>query len=235
MKVFEEKDLINQRLIDAGYSALSVYSIRFDRCFTEEEKAENRRAAETLTKKQWSVRCDEFSKSLEPRMQEVLDCLDGKYDIHQTRPENSGMDHFRSNWDLFFYTNKGAEGHPYLDYFQLTFNKNRTPEENLELLAEIREIIEPMDVKNVCCIVRYTNVYDDQKLYEDAAEYLGSLVDPKLFVCMGATAGRIRPVVEDGKPWYGFFPKGSRKRYYHISPKDAILWKLKKEREKEAV
>ena len=48
-------------------------------------------------------------------------------------------------------------------------------------------------------------------------------------------SGCVRKVEEDGKEWYGFFRKGARNHYHRISPKEAVLWKLKQASGKEAV
>lgn len=236
MKVIENFDLVDKQLLDTGYATLSVYDIDFDRYYTEEEMEVNGQQARSMTPKQWSEHCMEESRLLETRMQPVLDLMDKKYDIHQTTEENSTMAHYESDWDLFFWSNQASD-HPYLDYFRLTFNARRNPERNLALLSEIRPVVESLEAKNVCCKIRYNTVITAEQLKRletDARDILDELERSKKFIRMWGN-GRVRKVEEDGKEWYGFFRKGAKNHYHRISPKEAVLWKLKQDSEKEAV
>ena len=237
MLIKEDYTYINNRpLCDAGYLTLTVHSINFNRYFSAEEKEKNRIKAEHMTNSEWTESCREFSRQLAPQMKEIISVLDEKYNIHQTKPENSTMEHYRSNWDLFFWSLNGIES-PELDSFNFTFNDRRTPSENMALLDDLRPLIESMEYKNIQCRIQYGSVSTPEqkdRMETEAKEILKELEKSKRFIQMWGT-GRVRKVKEDGKEWYGFFRKGARNYYHPISPKDAVLWKLKQDREREAV
>lgn len=236
MKITDDYSYIrNKTLIDAGYSSLTVHSIHFDRYFTEEEKEKNRNEALHLSSSEWTERCHEISRQLAPQMKEIIAVLEKMYDIHQTKPENSTIEHYHSNWDLSFWSNGGIEN-PELDYFNLTFNGNRTPDENMALLNELRPIIESMDYKNIQCRIQYGGTQTLEQKVRTEADGLAIIKDlaesNKMINFCGMT-GKVRKLDSFGAQEYGFFKKGAKTRYYSISPSEAILWKM--EQEKEAV
>ena len=210
-----------QKLIDNGYAELSINSIHFDRYFTEEQRTENKRKAERMSREEWNMYCDNVSKSLAGIMEQIVKVLVSKYNIHQVSPETSTMAHYRENWDLHFYSNKGWNGKDHMDYFQLSFNDNRRANENLHLLDEVLAIVKEMPFGNVYCRVQYKAVVDDKKVEEKAASICESLAGQ--FVNYLGLVGRIKPIWErEGVKLYGFFKKGARNKYYNICKADLV-------------
>ena len=209
------------KLIDNGYAELSVHSIHFDRFFTEEQKAENKRKAERMAKEDWNTYCDNVSKSLAETMGQIIDTLVGKYNIHQVSPETSTIAHYKEDWDLYFYSNRGWNGKDHMDYFQLSFNDNRRANENLQLLDEVLSIVEDMSFDNVYCRIQYDAIVDEAKVEEKAASLCESLAGQ--FINYLGLVGRIKPIWErEGVKLYGFFKKGARSKYYNICKADLV-------------
>lgn len=214
---------VKKDLITKGYAELSIHSLNFDRYFTEEEKENNFKISKELTNEEWNNRCDEISKCTYTQLCIVIDELKNKYNIHQLTNETSTIDHYRTNWDLFYYSNRGWNNREwnnkdYFDFFSLTFNKKRIPKENMKLLDEIVELIINLDVKNVCCRVQYTAVCDYKKIKNDALDICNKL-QGKMINYMGME-GKIK-LINDNE--YGFFKKGAWRNYYTISFEDIVL------------
>lgn len=201
-------------LIGRGFGVRTVHSIHFDRYYTEEEKRRNSDLCASMTREEWGKHCDEVAESFAAPMSEILQIFIGKYDIHQVSPETSTMTHFRSNWDLYF-NSRGVLGYDQVhrfDSFTLTFNKNRTPDENAGLLEEVLKIVEDLEYKNIACRVQYTAYLYEEKIELAAADAFKKIEGK--FVDYFLARGKVRIVGErDGKTLYGFFRKGAKKKY----------------------
>lgn len=105
-------------LIDKGYADLDIHSLHFDRYFTEEEKENNKKLADILNNnsEEWNKHCDNISKMINQKLIPIIEMLNNRYDIHQYTEEKCGMKHYKNNWDLFFYSNKGWNKKDYFDY-----------------------------------------------------------------------------------------------------------------------
>jgi len=211
-----------KNLIEKGYADLDIHSLNFDRYFTDEEKEENVRQSELLTREQWTIRCGDVSKRIYEQMLTIIELLNNKYDIHQISEEKNTMEHYRSDWDLFFYSNRGWNGKDYFDHVQITFNTKRTVDQNKKLLSEILEILEQLEVKNVYCRVQYTAREQKEKIQEKVIEICESLVDT--VINYNGMRGKIKVVDEcNGEKQYGFFKERVRKSYYKLSDTFLIL------------
>jgi len=206
------------KLVNMGYAKIGIYSINFDRYFTNDEVEENIKQSEILSSEDWNKRCDEFSRKLNKQIEGVISVLNNNYDIHQISEEKSSMQHFRSDWDIFFYSNKGWNKKDHYDYVQLTFNDKRNTEDNMRLKDNILELIKNVDnTQNVGVRVQYGTKEDVKKINKAVAEQCELLQD-KMINHMGQL-GKIKVVGKDkdyGYTMYGFFPKGSKKKYYKI-------------------
>ena len=210
-----------RKLESAGYGEKTVYSLTFDRHFSEEEMAANKGKADSMTDAEWSAMCDDFSMRLNDSLREIVTALDSRYNIHQTKPENSTTEHYRTDWDLFFWGNKGWNGKDYMDCFSLTFNERRTPAQNMALLAEIIAVLENMEYKNIACRIQYDIALHHEDISEAAYKVFDGLIG-KPFEYMGMI-GKIKLVSEcNGVRKYGFFKKGAKKRYYHITDTEIL-------------
>jgi hypothetical protein len=212
----------NEKLIEKGYADLDIHSINFDRYFSEEEKENNRLTTASMTNEQWSKHCDEASKKIYNQMLPIVELLNNKYDIHQISKEKSTMVHYKSDWDLFFYSNEGWNNKNYFDYIQISFNEKKAVIQNMELLNEVLKTLEQLDVKNVYCRVQYTAREHKEKIKNKVTEICESLVDK--LINYNGMEGKIKVIDEfEGEKMYGFFKKRVRKSYYNISYSYLIL------------
>lgn len=211
-----------EKLIEKGYADLDIHSINFDRYFTEEEKENNSKLAKSMTSEQWNKHCNESKKTIYNQMLPIIELLNSKYDIHQFTKEKSTMEHYSSDWDLYFYSNKGWNGKDYFDHMKVNFNDNRTVEQNKKLVNKVLELLEQLEIKNVYCRVQYTVREHKKEIKEKVNEICENLVDKS--INYRGMEGKIKVVSEyEGKKTYGFFKKRARKRYYTISYKYLIL------------
>ena len=210
------------KLITMGYAEMSVHSLHFDRDLSEEEMQENRLQSEILTREQRNERCDNFSKYLYTQLKGIVQYFADNYDVHQIDEKTSTMTHYGSDWDLFFYSNKGWNNKDYFDYFTISFNKKRTAKSIMELMGKITDVLKDMEIKNVSCRVQYNLKYNEVKLEEDAMKIVES-IEGNLINYSGRD-GKFKLVNEyEGIKVYGFFPKGSKKRYYSVDNISVIL------------
>lgn len=210
--------LNNEDLIEKGYAECGVCSLNFDRYLDEDERNENQIQSQLLDKESWNLRCDEFSKYIYNQMLPIKEILNSKYDIHQISEEKSSNEHYRSDWDLFYYTNKGWNGKDYFDYMRISFNEKRSFVKNFELLNEIINLLENMDIKNVYCWIQYHTIYHEAEIKAEAESMFNKIKDK--FVDYQGSIGKIK--ITDTLSGYGFFKKGSKSRYYPMSDKQIL-------------
>lgn len=214
------------RLVDVGCGKYTVYSLHFDRHISEEQRQSNIEFFRDMTDEQRveyynssefeAVQAD-FSKALE----EVINFLDGKFNIHQTTTENSTMKHYKSDWDMFFWCDRGWNNSSYMSHFSLTFNQERTPEQNMALLEKIIPMLESMENEQVFCRVQYDIGIDMEKAAEAAKKSFDGINGK--FVEMFGCIGKIKVVSSDTDGIrYGFFKKGAKSKYYPLSYADLI-------------
>lgn len=207
-------------LMSMGLAELDVHSLVFDRYLTEEEKEENQRQSHILSREQWSKRCDESGRRICNQMTEIAEMLNSKYKMYQYNDD--GFIAYNSNWDLFFYSNKGWNSQDYYDHMQISFNSKRQAIENKDLMLEIVSILKDFDAKNVSCRVQYSVRYDEDKITEIANRLCENYLEK--FITLGGWIGKIKVVAEqDGIKQYGFFKKGSKKAYYQISTHELVV------------
>ena len=203
-------------LIKRGLADLSVHSLNFDRYFTNEEMKYNREEAERLNadcvnSQEWLNSCEEMSKNIHNQMLPIAELLNSNFDMHQYTEEKSTMTHFESDWDLYFYSNKGWNRKDYFDHMQISFNENRTAKQNMELLEKIIALFDINKSKNVECRVQYDVVNHDTEIAIEAKNVFEKIGNK--FISYNGMIGKIKPVNNA----YGFFKKGSKKRYYPIA------------------
>lgn len=218
------------KLIDAGYGKVTVYSLHFNRYVSEEQKEINRKFFESMTETERnnyykSAQFESVQEAFSKSLQDVLDIFIGKFDIHQVSEETSTSTHYNSNWDLFFWSDRGWNGKEYMSRFTLSFNENRTPEQNMELLDKIIALLESMENEKVYCRIQY-DAHIDMKRVAVAARKIYDGIAGK-FVEMFCHIGKVKIVSEDSEGVkYGFFKKGASKRYYALSAADLLTMNL---------
>lgn len=212
-------------LIEKGYGKISIHSIHFDRHYSEEQKEKNRQIAEKMTKEEWSIHCEKVAKSFAKPLNDILKQFIDRYDIHQISEETDTMEHYKSDWDLYFWSNKGWNGKDYMDCFKLDFNTNRSVEKNMALLNEIIPLVESMEYENIGCRIQYNVVLDKEKIEREAKEICKKLTGKFITYC--GIEGKIKVVDEvNNYKTYGFFRKGARSKYYKVSNTEILAMKL---------
>ena len=217
MKITETRMYVNEPLVEKGYATVSAGLLNFSRYYSDEEMEQNGRAAKAHPET-YRERCEHHERRAAEQLQAVLSAVKDRYRIHQLTPETSTSAHYNSDWDLFFWSNRGWNGHDYFDHFTLTFNDKRSPEANMSLLHELIPIFESVDVSNVSCRVQYHSIENAKKIREDGErlcrEMAGKTINYRGY------DGKIKPV---GNGEYGFFRKGARSRYYPVSFTSLVL------------
>ena len=215
-------------LIRKDYAKLTVHSIHFDRHYSEAQKEKNRQLAKSMTDAEWVKHCAMVSRRFEKPLKSILQQFIDRYDIHQISEETDTIEHYKSNWDLYFWSNEGWNGKDYMDCFSLSFNDGRTPEENLKLLEKIIPLVEAMDYDNIGCRIQYNAVIDNEKVEKEAKTICNSLLGK--FIDYHGVKGKIKIVEDsDGNKEYGFFRKNAKSKYYRISYADILVMKMKTE------
>lgn len=218
----------SEKLAQHGFGKQTVFSLTLGRYFSEAERQENSRIANSCTREEWSARCDALSKSLDKPLTEIMKVLCQKYDIHQTSPETDTIKHYRSEWDLFFWSNRGWNGQDHMDTVQLTFNDERPIEYRAKVLETLLPMFEKMEYKNIGCRIQYCIILDDKKIFETAESVYNEALAGK-FLRYNGLEGKIKIVGKDrvsGENCYGFFRKGAKTKYYPISSAEIVLMGL---------
>ena len=212
-------------LMDKGYGKMSVHSIHFDRHYSEEQMEKNRLLAESMTREEWSKHCDSIAESFAKPMEEIVKQFTSKYDIYQACEYTGKKISFDSDWDLFFWSDRGWNGKDFMTHFKLNFNKERSPEQNMTLLDEIISLVETMEYENIGCRIQYDAVIDNAKVETEAKTICERLVGK--FIDYHGMTGKIKVVRdENGIKEYGFFKKNARKKYYRISNVDILAMNM---------
>lgn len=206
-------------LFAKGYCKERLYNLEFSRFFSEEEKKRNLAFANSHSADEVKAWADENARETHEILMKVASLFKA-YDIHQFSPETSTMAHCNSDWDLFWYSNKGWNGTNYVSYFTLSFNEKRDERKNFRLYQEIVELLSESDILNVNCNVQHTVEWNDKKLAADAAVFAERLNGiTVVYAPFGFNMeGKIKPV-ENG---FGFFKKNSKSKYYDISNLDIV-------------
>lgn len=213
--------------IEKGYAALDIHSLRIDReDFTEEEKAENRKNYDTMTKEEWSKHCSITPHKTALEIKGLIEVLDKNYAIYQYNKDDK-MD-YRSNWDLFFWCNGGDdEDGRDLSYITLTANSSRTLQERLKGVNDVIETIKEIGYNGLDIAIQYTVKYDNIKITEVAANYFERVKNT--FIKCSGYDGKIKDGTIDyeGNKCYRFFKKGARTHYHNLSCKDMLMLSLR--------
>lgn len=217
MLITHDYSYTNKTLIENGYASTGIHSLNFDRYFTDEEMEENRQAAQRLNSQEWTEYWDKHGQKTCEQMKGIMEVLSVKYSIYQYNPQVKYGEH-----DLFFWSNKGWNGKDWYDCVQLSFNNELSEDRNNEILNELLDLLSNMEFNNITCRVQYKTLRDDEKLYADAAKQYDEFKGK--FVNYGSRIGKVKEVGEfNGRKEYGFFKKGARKVFYHLTNEEMIF------------
>lgn len=212
----------SDKLIEEGYLELDIHSLNFDRHYTEEEKENNRKQSESMTREEWNIHCDDISKEIHNKLIPIKVLLNSKYDVHQISEDKNTIEHYKSNWDLYYYGNKGWNERDYFDYMKISFNGKREVKQNKKLLQEVLELLEELEVKNICCRVQYDTRRNEEKIKNKTIEICESLLNK--VIDYNGMKGKIKVLNEnEHEKTYGFIKSRTRNHYYSISDTYMIL------------
>lgn len=224
MKIKEDYSYINsidKKAMELKIAQLSAYQIRLDRYFSEEEKQQNREAAESLTSEEWGKRCFNTALNVANQNETVLNALENIIKIGQYKKDHD------EDYDIWFWCNCGYnmryhthDNDRCLDYCTLTFREKISLQEQQELFNKIIETIKPIDTKNNVAIIQYSAVYDDEKLKEVAIKFAEENMN-KIIVC-GGKKGRIFFRNDE----FIFAPLRVKKYWYQLSYKDLFVMSI---------
>jgi hypothetical protein len=206
-----EIDLLS---IEKGIAKLGIHSIRFDAVFTEEQKQENHRMSNVLTRDEWSVRCDQHKKDIGQKIENIINLINENFAIYQYKDKS--LDYSKSDWDLFFWCNS-MSGSRDMSYVTLNPNKKRTIEQQITDIKNVLELIKTIECDGIGVAIQYDIEYNKDKVKEIVTAQYKNIKD-KFIKYLGYT-GKIKEVGTsyEGNTCYGFFKKGASKKYYQVS------------------
>lgn len=212
-----------EEFVSRGYATEDIYHLRFDFCYTDEQRDENRREHDTLSEDVWRERCRLACEANNVSMHKVMETIAQRfvcyqYDKEQERKINYGSD----QWDLFFWCGdwtqeSGLTGRNYT-YFTLGMNRANTVEKNAEICKELLELLERAfgDSENLNIAIQYCLRWDKEKLANDAKLAAKKLVGKR--VTYRGMDGRL--VESNGKVY--FMKKYARNRGCLVDDSDLI-------------
>ena len=202
-------------LIKKGFGKISVHSYKFDRYFSEEQKAENRRQAELLgtNTTEWSDRCDSSHHKFYEAASKMMEDLGNKYTIYQYNTNEK-------EYDLFFYSNRGWNNREWYDHCELNLSKDyeQNSKQHKELLSWLSKW--QGDTENVInCRIQYDSWLDKEAIEKVVNDNIDKILDKK--VLLGNREGKIKWVECNNE--YGFFKKGARKYYTKLNNVELLI------------
>lgn len=212
IKITEDKSYLSSldlAAIDNGIAELGAHSLRIANYFTEEQKQENSKTYETLTKDQWSIRCEQSRRSAAGSVEKIIDLIGDNYMIYQYK--NKDINYSNDNWDLFFWCNDGD-----MSYVTLNTNTKQSSEQQNKLINSVLDRIQKIEVEGIEITIQYTAIYNDKKVKEVVNEYCEKVKNT--FIVYGDYVGKI--VKTDNE--FLFRKKGAKKYQYHINDKSIL-------------
>lgn len=207
MSYLGEIDLLS---VEKGVAELGIHSIRFSNLLTEEEKTENSKAAETLSREDWSKRCDENRLKVAVKVEKIIDLIHENFVIYQYK--NKDIDYSKDNWDLFFWSNSED-----LSYVTLNPNEKRSNEQQIEDINKVLSLLKTINIEGIQVHIQHKVIYKEEIVQDIVLNEYNNVKDK--FINYNGLNGKIKEVGKNyrGKVVYGFFKKGARSKYYQVS------------------
>ena len=208
MKIGESRDFVNKDFVKRGLAQEYPFQLILDRFFTEQEKAENADAYESLTPEEWSARCKATSKRIGKEVVGILEMLRKHFKIGQYDPDDSSVTY--ENCDLWFWCNDtdGAR-----DYSYVTLEPpmaKQSPEDCRHVFQEIRKLLEAYnDTKNVSATICFATRLNEEAVEQEAARIFSKIRNQ--FVRNGFQIGKVLWVKTTEYTGYVFRKKGCSK------------------------
>lgn len=206
------------KIIEMGLADLDLHSIRIETFISAKQKEENSKLSKTLSNEEWRIHCDEFEKVQSKKVEKILDILSKHFIIYQYK--DASIQYGSYEWDLFCNFGNRRDA-------RLSFNKEgKTLQQRYEDLNKIKEILKNYEDDTIIINIQYTQNFHIEELKKKAMESYTSLKDT--FINYNGMIGKIKPVEEYNDSYYGttckfgFFKKGSRKKFYKLSNMDIV-------------
>jgi hypothetical protein len=201
--------------IEKRIARLDIYSLRIDReQYPEEQKANNARLANSLSREEWARHCDGVRKRTGQKIESLLDALSSRFMIYQYKDKS--ISYSKGEWDLFFWCNGNSNGRDY-SYITLNLNDKRSLEQRKADTEKVLDYIKEIGFEGLDVAIQYTAEYDKDKVKMIALNYLVKMINKPIE--MWGQEGRIKLVRDN---CYGFFKKGARKNFYSLSYMDIL-------------
>lgn len=207
--------------IEKSIAKLDVFSLRIDReQYTEEEKAENVKIANSVSDKEWFEICNNRREITAQKIEKLMQELSERFVIYQYNKEDKII-YNSEDWDLFFWCNS-SNGQRDYSYVTLNLNKNRTVEKKLQDVELVLSYMQDIGIEGLDINIQYTVTYNENKVKEIVLNYVDKIKNNTIEL-MGYK-GKIKDVGIDyeGNKCYGFFKNRSRTRYYKLSYKNIL-------------
>lgn len=219
IKIKEDKSYLSEidlLSVEKGVAELGIHSIRLNVEFTDEQKQENIKAADSLSRDEWSNRCEKSKNKQAEKIKKVIDAINENFKIYQYKDDS--LNYSGDNWDLYFWCNSGD-----MSYVTLSPNKKRVNEQQIKDINNVLEFIKTLDSEEgVNLNIQYTAIYDVEKVENIVNDVFTKVKDQ--FISYMGSKGKIKEVgtSHTGSTVYGFFKKRARSNYYKVS-KDWFL------------
>lgn len=198
--------------IENGVAELGIHSLKFSNYLTEAQKQNNLEESKTLSREQWTARCEQMQRKVGEKLEYIMNTLADMFTIYQYNKEIG----YRSNWDLFFWSNKGWNGADYMNHATLNPNDKWTVEQQITVINNVLDVLKTMDIEGIEVAVQYKAIYNDEKVKNIVSDYCQTMKDK--MIDYGGYTGKI--VEFNGR--YVFKKKGAKKNAYEIN-NNAVL------------
>jgi hypothetical protein len=191
---------LDKKLIEKGLASLDVYSVHLEGYYSEE---------------------------VNTKIKNIVEMLNEKFLIYQYEKKEDGsyICKYSDNWDLFFWHNGNLQ-YPFTDTRFNFNNAHRSYEERKHNLEQLIEILKDYQEEAVTVKIQYTTSYHEKEIEQIADSIYQNFKDT--FIYFMGYEGKIKPVpnYKDGyygsNCKYGFFKKGSKRKYYQITNMDIL-------------
>lgn len=227
MRIWHDRSYIGEDsklLIERGFAAEDLYSLRLSFNYTEEERAEYRRFVETHTAEERNADNAKEARRRSDAIYEVVKAVAKEFVCYQFDHELE-MRYDDARWDLFFWCNNfhntmhgyGLTGRDY-SYVTLTFNERHSPAQRQAVCDRVLELIqrEFPNHPNLDLAIQHDVQIDQKKLDDTVSAVLPNLLNRP------CTYARMEGKVVQTSKGIFFLKKRARKYGYRLSQVDLL-------------
>lgn len=155
------------------------------------------------------------------KIHDIVEMLNKTFIIYQYEKNDKGEYKcgYKDNWDLFFWSNWNLK-FP-LNDTRFNFNEKRSYVQRQLDINRISDILSNYNENDIKVRKQYHVIFHENEILKLADEIYSNIKD-EFIDCFGKT-GKIKLIQEYKDSYYGstckygFFPKGSKKKYYQIT------------------